>query len=85
MSAIRLADKLRKQVTEKMQEHHAQMDKGQSSDRYNHPLPGPLDTLPHPVKTTGYLFGDCARLPGHLFKATAHIGSVRPESGNDII
>lgn len=35
MSAIRLADLLRKQINEKVIEHHNQMDKGQSSDTQN--------------------------------------------------
>lgn len=34
MSAIRLADLLRAQITEKRQEHHDQMDKGQGQERY---------------------------------------------------
>ncbi len=34
MSAIHLADLLRKQITDKRQEHHDQMDKGQGHDRY---------------------------------------------------
>ncbi len=35
MSAIHLADLLRKQITDKRQEHHDQMDKGQGIERYN--------------------------------------------------
>jgi hypothetical protein len=34
MSAIRLADLLRVQITEKRKEHHDQMDKGQAIERY---------------------------------------------------
>ena len=36
MSAIHLADLLRRRVAEKLEEHHQQMDKGQSTERYNH-------------------------------------------------
>ncbi len=35
MSAIRLAEILRKHVTEKVAEHHTQMDKGQGTEQYN--------------------------------------------------
>ena len=34
MSAIRLADLLRVQITEKRKEHHDKMDQGQPIDRY---------------------------------------------------
>ncbi len=34
MSAIHLADLLRKQITDKRQEHHDKMDQGQPIDRY---------------------------------------------------
>ncbi len=35
MSAIRFADVLRARITEKVQEHHAQMDKGIGQEQYN--------------------------------------------------
>ncbi len=34
MSAVRLADLLRVQITKKRQEHHDKMDQGQPIDRY---------------------------------------------------
>ncbi len=35
MSAIRFADLLRARITEKVQEHHSQMDKGGGLEQYN--------------------------------------------------
>lgn len=34
MSAIRFADLLRKRITERVTEHHTQMDKGQGTEQY---------------------------------------------------
>ncbi len=34
MSAIRFADLLRKRITERVAEHHTQMDKGQGTEQY---------------------------------------------------